>query len=149
MTVTWQDITAIIETRGGKPGFRNGTYRGWRIPSPAGGTLLVEVLLRPRWCSIAIDRWRTTDRDETKSEPWFREHIWPHVDRALQAKRGSWGTLPCGHTFSSAGPLERDVVPGLLAAWIDAEFTWGIAADDQWPDFAPHKVIPGPLGEYG
>ena len=82
-------------------------------------------------------------------EPWFREHIWPHVDRALQAKRGSWGTLPCGHTFSSAGPLERDVVPGLLAAWIDAEFTWGIAADDQWPDFAPHKVIPGPLGEYG
>ena len=142
MTVTWQDITAIIEARGGVPGFRNGTYRGWRIPSPGGGTILAEVLLRPRWCSIAIDRWRTTDRDETKSEPWFREHIWPHVDQALQAKRGSWGTLPCGHTFSSAGPLERDVVPGLLAAWIDAEFTWGIAADDQWPDFRRTRSSP-------
>lgn len=149
MTVTWQDIDAIIGAHGGSPGSRGGYLRSWRIPSPTGGTLLVEVTLRPRWCSIAIDRWRTTDRDETRSQPWFEEHIWPHVDQALQAKRTGWGTMPSGHTFSSAGPLERAVVPQLLAAWIDAELTWGINADDQWPHHAPHKVIPGPRGEYG
>lgn len=149
MTATWQDITAIISQHDGEPTFRSGSYRGWRIPSPTGGTLLAEVTLRPRWCYIAVDRWRTTDRDEARSGPWFEEHIWPHVDQALKASRGRWGTLPCGHTFSSADPLERAIVPELLTAWIDAELTWGIPADDQWPRSAPHKVIPGPQGEYG
>ena len=149
MTVTWQDIAAITEARGGKPGWRSGSTRCWYIPSPTGGTFTAEVTLCPRWCSAGIDRWRTTDRDESRSEPWFKQHVWPLVDAALLVKRGGWGTLPSGHTMSSASPLERAAVPELLAAWIDAELAWGIAADDQWPEFAPHKVIPGPQGNYG
>lgn len=149
MTVTWRDVDAIIEALNGEPGFRNGSTRGWRIPSPTGGTLLVEVDLQPRWCSITVDRWRTTDRDEAKSGPWFERHVWPHVDRALQVKRRGWGTMPCGREFSSASPVERSAVPEVLASWLDAEVTWGVAADSQWPQSAPHKVIPGPLGEFG
>ena len=149
MSVTWQDIAAIIEARSGKRASVGGAMRGWRVPSPTGGTFAVEVTLRPRWCIIAVDRWRTTDRDETRSGPWFEEHIWPHVHQALKASRKGWGLLPAGHTMSSASPLDRAIIPELLAAWMDAELSWGIAADDQWPDFAPHKVIPGPQGEYG
>ncbi len=27
------------------------------VPAPTGGTFLVEVALRRRWCSLTVDRW--------------------------------------------------------------------------------------------
>jgi hypothetical protein len=149
VTITWQDIAAIVSARKAVPGWRYGSRRGWYIPSPTGGSFSAEVTLRPRWCEIVVDRWRTTDRDERRSGPWFEQHIWPAVDAALLAKRGGWGMLPAGHTLASASPLHRDAIPELLTAWIDAELAWGIDADQQWPEFAPHKVVPGPQGNYG
>jgi hypothetical protein len=148
MTVTWQDIAAITETRDGKRAWRDGRTRAWHIPSPTGGTLQAEVTLRPRWCDIAVDRIRTTDRDQVRAGPWFEQHIWPYVHRALRARKTGSGLLPAGRTFACATPVERAAVPELLAAWLDAELGWGVRADDQWPEFAPHNVIPGPAGDY-
>jgi hypothetical protein len=145
---TWQDVVAVAEARGGKRAWCDGRTRCWHIPSPTGGTFTAEVTLRPRWCDIAIDRIRTTDRDQARAEPWFEEHIWPHVSESVRARGTGSGLLPAGRTFACATPVERAAVPQLLAVWLDAELGWGLAADDQWPKSAPHTVIPGPEGDY-
>jgi len=136
MTVTWQDITAITEARGGTRAWQDGSTRAWYFPSPTGGTFSAEVTLCPRWCSVAVDRIRTTDRDEARSQRWFEQHAWPLVDRALKARHKTRprdrGFLPSGGgAFASASPLDRADVPGLLAAWIDAELGWGLPCDPE------------------
>jgi hypothetical protein len=135
-TTTWDTVTALIEGRGGKRRFRNGPHRGWDVPSPTGGTFSVEVTLRPRWCSVAIDRIRTTDRREDVAKPWLEEHIWPYVNDALLRRKrvGGYGILPSGHTYAGATPIDRCDVPAVLAAWIDAEMTWGLSEEEQWLD---------------
>lgn len=128
--VDWQAVKALLDGLGGKAAGRNGSTRYWRVPSPTSGTFTVEVTLRPRWCSIAIDRWRTTDRRREPSEAWFKTHIWPHVHEAVKTRRG-YGVLPSGGgTFASATPIDRAVLLDLLDAWVRQELTWGLSHDE-------------------
>jgi hypothetical protein len=126
--VTWADVDSLMTERWSawRTG-RFGAMRSYRVPSPAGGTMLVEVTLRPRWCSIAVDRWRTTDRDEALARPWLEANVWPIVCRSHDAKKTGSGVLPSGNpTITSAYPVDRQYVLALLTAWIDAELTWGL-----------------------
>src|ERR1700730_4241676 len=123
---TWGQIEAVIDEHGGTCSRRYGGRREYRVPSPTGGTFLVEVDLRPRWCSLTIDRWRTTHRDETLARPWLEANVWPVVTRASEVRRRSWGTLPAGGpTISTATPIARGDLVDVLAAWVAAELTWG------------------------
>jgi hypothetical protein len=121
----WPTIRTLLESFGGQRGWRNGSCRAWYVPSPTGGTFTVEVTLRPRWCSLAIDRWRTTDRDLERAEPWFTEHVWPLVQAAIGVRHG-WGSLPGGKTFAAATPVERKDLLELIQAWVPQELTWGL-----------------------
>jgi len=57
-SVTWATIEALIADRwNGQRTSRSGSTRYYRVPAPTGGTFLVEVTLRPRWCSLTVDRW--------------------------------------------------------------------------------------------
>lgn len=131
--VTWPDIAAVIELRGGCriPLSHRGYRRAWHVPSPTGGRLQVNVTLNPRWCTIGVDRIFTTVRDASRADPWFEANIWPHVKQAMRARPARYtGSLPEGASaFAYARPLERAEVPGLLAAWLDAEMTWGLPRD--------------------
>lgn len=128
--VTWSSIQELLADRyGACRRWRNGNNWGWWVPTPCGGHLTVEVTLRRRWCSIAVDRWHTTDRDKVLAEPWFKEHIWPYVKAACESRRtrqrGGYGVLPSGGpTWTSAHPIDRADLPEALTAWIDAELTW-------------------------
>jgi hypothetical protein len=127
MTTTWADIeTTLTDLFGASRRWRNGTSRAWWVPMPTTGRLTVKVTLRPRWCSLAIDRWHTTDRDPEIAHPWLAEHVWPAVDSALQArsKRGGYGVLPSGQTFASAHPIDRAALLAVLIPWVEQELTW-------------------------
>ncbi|WP_433364227.1 hypothetical protein [Streptosporangium sp. CA-115845] len=128
--VSWEVIEETVKQRwGGERKHRNARERGYSIPSPTGGHMTLEVKLRPRWCSLAVDRWRTTDRQEEPSRAWFEEHAWPVVQKAVREKAGA-GHLPGGGgSFSSASPINRSDLLDLLIAWVDAELTWGKPAD--------------------
>jgi len=128
--VEWPTIAELLEGLGGqpqrRPGRRPGIRRSWRIPSSTGGTFLVEVTLRPRWCTITVDRWHTTDRDPTRAEPWLKAHVWPHVQEAASRRRGC-GYLPTGRAaWSMASPLDRAGLLDVLADWTRQELTWGL-----------------------
>lgn len=129
--VSWEVIEETVKQRwGGERKHRNAQERGYSIPSPTGGHLTLEVTLRPRWCSLAVDRWRTTDRHEESSRAWFEEHAWPIVQKAYKEKNTGYGALPGGGgSFSSASPIDRSDLLGLLIAWVDAELTWGKPAN--------------------
>jgi hypothetical protein len=124
----WRAIDTLMRDRWtGRPAWRYGRTRAWYVPSPTGGTMTVEITLRPRWCSISIDRWRTTDRAEAVSRTWLQTHAWPLVEAALKANRTGYGVLPTGGaTFASAHPIDRKDVLDLLTRWVDAELTWGL-----------------------
>ena len=122
----WEDIAAVLEARGRQLCSRDGSLRCWAVPSPTGGTFRVEVTLRPRWCSAAIDRWNTTDRAREPSRAWHQAHTWPVVRQAI-TQHGGHGDLPSGgRTFDCARPLPREALTGLLAEWVDAELGWGV-----------------------
>ncbi|WP_432836156.1 hypothetical protein [Dactylosporangium sp. CA-092794] len=125
---TWTAIEDMIRDRwGGWPDGREGNTRSYRVLSPTGGTLLVKVTLGRRWCSLAVDRWRTTDRRTEPSEAWFRQHVWPLVEAASQVRRRGWSILPTGGgDYASASPLDRAVIADLAEAWISHELTWGL-----------------------
>lgn len=126
---TWAAITALIERHGGRCTDRNGTTRYFRVPSPTGGTFLVEVTLRPRWCTVTIDRWRTTDLDERRAAAWLREHVWPQVIRAQHDQGARYAWLPNGGpTINTARPIDRCDLLDVLAAWVAVELEWGIPA---------------------
>ncbi|WP_326646613.1 hypothetical protein OG884_18480 [Streptosporangium sp. NBC_01755] len=129
--VSWEAIEETVRQRwGGSLRYRNSRERFYGIPSPAGGHMTLEVTLRPRWCSLAVDRWRTTDRHEEPSQAWFEEHAWPVVQKAYKEKRTGYGALPGGGgSFSSASPIDRSDLLDLLIAWVDAELVWGKPAD--------------------
>lgn len=130
--VTWETIENTVKRRwNGTRKHRNGTERGFSVPSPTGGHLTLEVTLRPRWCALAVDRWRTTNRREEPSQAWFEKHAWPLVHKAHKARRVGAGFLPSGGgAFASAHPLERSDLLELMIAWVDAELTWGQPKDE-------------------
>jgi hypothetical protein len=120
--VTWQDIGAIIESRGGAYGGAiRGSRRWWSIPAPGGGELIAGVTLRPRWCGIDLDRICAGIRGNPAARPWLEEHIWPHVANPGKGGYPVQRSLPGGGVFTWAYPLDRAAVPGLLAAWLDME----------------------------
>lgn len=127
---TWTEIEQLVTDRWhGHRRYQDAPHRrGYDIPSPTGGTFLIEVTLRPRWCALAIDRWRTTDRSDQPSGAWLAEHVWPVVEAACAKNRRHYGVLPTGGgCYSSAHPIERaDLLP-VLTAWVDQELTWGLA----------------------
>ncbi len=130
-SVTWATIEALIADRwNGQRTIRSGSTRYYRVPAPTGGTFGVEVTLRRRWCSLTVDRWRTTDRDTGKAQPWFKEHIWPYVYRACRARRTGYGILPNGSTIATAYPIDRADLPDALTAWVDQELLWGVPRED-------------------
>lgn len=123
---SWDQIETVISERAGTRTRRWGSHREYRVPSPTGGTFLVEINLNPRWCSLTIDRWRTTHRDEARARPWLKANVWPAVSRATEVRR-TWGTMPGGGpTTSTATPIDRADLLDVLAAWVDAELTWGV-----------------------
>jgi hypothetical protein len=127
MMTTWAAIeTMLTERFGATRRWRNGSSRAWLVPMPTRGRLTVEVTLRPRWCSLAIDRWHTTDRDPLVAEPWLEEHVWPAVEAACKdrGRHGGYGTLPSGQTFASAHPIDRADLLDVLTPWIERELTW-------------------------
>jgi hypothetical protein len=123
---TWADLETMMADRyGGRYRWRNGSNRAWWVPCTYGGHLTVEVTLRRRWCSLAIDRWHTTDRDPAVSKPWLEAHIWPKVQAALaRRKPRGWGVLPAGATFAAARPVDREELVDVLTLWVDAELIW-------------------------
>jgi hypothetical protein len=126
MTTTWDEITAALEARGGVLRYRSRNERAWRVPHPSGGTFQVEVTLRPRWCSLGVDRWHTSNREQAVAGPWFEEHIWPIINRAVKEYKGGWCTLPSGGpSYSGASVIDRADLLEVLELWIDAELTWG------------------------
>lgn len=131
MTATWADVEAAIKERDGRERFREARHRIYYVPSPTGGTFSVEVTLRPRWCSLAVDRWRTTDRVEESATVWFEANVWPHVREACGLS-GRSGVLPTGGgSYASAHPIERTVLLPVVTAWIGAELTWGLPPTDR------------------
>jgi hypothetical protein len=120
------DIDKLLKKRfGAQPENKKGTERRWRIDSPTGGYFTVEVTLKPRWCSIAVDRWNTTDRAKEPADTWFRGNVWPHI---------KWGSLPGGGgCYTSAFRLERSMVSSILSAWVEQELTWGIPRGNGLP----------------
>ncbi len=143
MTTTWTDIAAVLEARGGKLRLRSGNQRAWRVPHPTGGTFQVEVTLRPRWCSLSVDRWYTTSREKDLAGPWFETHVWPFVNEALRRHDG-FGCLPSGGpTFTAASPLQRGDLLEVLEPWIDAELAWGVPRDE--PRTNPGRMDERPM----
>lgn len=128
---TWAEIEALITDRwSGRRRYRSGSSRGYDVPSPTGGTLLVIVALRPRWCSLTVDRWRTTDRALKPSKTWFETNVWPRVRTACEKKRTGSGWMPSGGgNHAGAHPIDRADLRDLLVAWVDAELTWGQPKD--------------------
>lgn len=128
MTVTWQTIEATLTDRfAARRRWRHGNNRGWSVPTPlyTAGYLTVEVTLRPRWCSLAVDRWHTSNRDPDIARPWLEANVWPYVHEACNRRRSGYGTLPSGGpTFSSAHPIDRAVLLDVLVPWVEAELTW-------------------------
>lgn len=129
---TWAEIDDLAQQRwAGQPGGRRGSERWWKVPSPTGGYLRLEVTLRRRWCSLAVDRWPTTDRTEEPSTTWFQENVWPAVQSATAERRTGYGLLPSGGgAFACATPIERSALVDILTAWIDQELTWGVPRDE-------------------
>lgn len=130
MTVTWKDIeTTLTERFGATRRWRRGNARGWNVPMNAAGSrpgyLTVEVTLRPRWCSLTIDRWHTTDRDPDVASPWLERHVWPAVDAALETSRYRVGIFPAGPTYANASPVDRAGLLDVLVPWVEAERGWG------------------------
>lgn len=129
--VTWKTIEETITSRwNGRISYRSRSRRHYEVPSPTGGHLTVEVTLKPRWCALALDRWRTTDREPEVAKEWLEEHVWPIVTRAHDRKKTGSGFLPGGGaTFSSAEPIERPDLLEVIVAWVGAELTWGQPKD--------------------
>ena len=129
--VTWTELEQMVRERwGGRRRSRSGVFRSYMIPSPDGGWLTLEIALRPRWCSLGVDRWHTSDRVKDPSQRWFEENIWPAVRRACEQKRG-WGCLPGGGgAYAGAWPIDRRDLWRLARAWVDAELTWGSSAGE-------------------
>jgi len=126
----WRAVAELLEGLGGQAAIRRGRRRTWHVPSPTGGSFAVEVTLRPHWCTIAVDRYRTTDRSPAARE-WFEEHVWPHVRAGCVARRTGYGCLPTGAgAWSSATPLDRAVLLEVLAAWVTEELTWGVPHEE-------------------
>lgn len=73
-------LDAPLAPYGASRHHRYGSTRAWRVPH-RNGYLVVEIGLRPRWSSIGVDRWHTTDRDPTITRAWFTEHVWTPGDR--------------------------------------------------------------------
>lgn len=122
--VTWGHVDELLTGYRARLCERHRSHRAWRVPARTGGTFRVEVSLRPRWCSIAVDRWHTTDRP-AESEAWFREHVWPAVEAAHQVRRSGAGFLPSGGgAFTRAEPLARDELLDVLRRWVEAESMW-------------------------
>lgn len=124
--VTWKTIEDTITDRwNGRLSYQSGSRRNYAIPSPTGGHLTLEITLRPRWCSLTVDRWATTDRCQEPSDSWLKEHVWPVVKEAVRQRAGG-GFLPSGGgTCAGAHPIERPHLLDLIVAWVDAELTWG------------------------
>lgn len=122
------DLMKRFEAEGINAGSRK---RLWHVPSPTGGVLTVEVLLRPRWCSITVDRWYTTPRDTERSAPWFAQVIRPHVEEAFRkASHIGVGMFPSeSHTCACAYPLDRRVLLDALDRWVQQELSWGVSRD--------------------
>lgn len=132
MTTSWTDVESLISERwAGRRRGRSGSSRFYRVPSPTGGEFLVEVTLRPRWCALAVDRWRTTDRTDEPSSSWFESHVWPVVRQATAARgNGRSGFLPSGGgAWAYASPIERAALLDVLTAWVDQELAWGMPRD--------------------
>ena len=129
--VDWAKVAAIVEGRGGRRhgGNPSESMRGWELPSPTGGTLFVEVWLRPRWCMLLVERDDRHRRDPDLAGSWFAEHVWPVVDAAVAARPSRNGIIvrPIGTGAGMAGPIARDDLPGLLADWLDADPAFGLA----------------------
>jgi hypothetical protein len=120
--VSWPVIAEHLEALGARLGVRAGGDRIWHVPHPSGGTFAVEITLRPRWCSLAVDRWRTTDRPE-EARQWFEANVWP----AVAPNRA--GVLPSGNpTYSSAHPIARGDLLEVLDAWVAQELLWSTSA---------------------
>jgi hypothetical protein len=127
----WGAVEELLEGLGGRPAaVRSGRARIWHVPSPTGGSFAVEVTLARRWCVVAVDRYRTTDRVDEPADAWFQEHVWPHVRTACTASNRA-GFLPTGGgAWASASPLDRAVLLEVLAAWVTQELTWGLAREE-------------------
>lgn len=80
---TETEITTLLTGHGGATGHarRSGDTWPWKVPHPRGGYLVVEIGLRPRWCSIGVDPWHTTDR---------REQVGAFGLRARRIRRVRW-----------------------------------------------------------
>jgi hypothetical protein len=95
------------------------------VPQSTGGTFRVEVTLRPRWCSLGVDRWHTSNRDQLLAGPWFKEHIWPFIERAGHWRRAALFLPNGGPTYTGATGIDRADLLAVLELWIDAELAWG------------------------
>lgn len=124
--VTWAAVSDLLRDRyRARPRGRYGNDRHWTVPVRDRETLTVEVTLRPRWCSLAVDRWNTTDRDPDIARPWLEANIWPAVRAASRARPGTWaGFLPGGLVYASADPVHRADVLDVLALWVTQELRW-------------------------
>jgi len=124
--LTWPALDATLRAQfNARLRQRAGRYRAWFVPMPwaAGGTLTVEVTLRVRWCAIAVDRIRTTNRP-AEARAWFEAHVWPVVRAACRARGGrGFGFLPGGPIFAQASPVPRDDVLAVLLPWLTLELT--------------------------
>ena len=97
---------------------RNAKRVTYKIPASR-GHLWVHVTLRPRWCSVDVDRWHTTDRNANLSRPWFEATVWP---RLLAYRRS--GTMPTGAAaWTSASPITADDLLDVIGPWLQHELT--------------------------
>lgn len=123
MTI-WAEIDDLLAAHGGEslrpPGVGGGR---WKVPTEDGGSFLVEIVLRPKFCTVTVDRHHASPRDASGVD-WINRNVGSVSGETVRRCHSGPGVLIIRPSYATVFPIPRERLLQLLDLWVRQEKLW-------------------------